>query len=81
MERYYVNIAGISRPKLELAGFVCLFQDDDFMLLRQKGDLHIVDKTKPYLFVDDRCDADFLKDLRTLETAIELGPEKEQDRN
>jgi len=76
MERYYVNIIGITKPQLELAGFVVVLEDDEFMLLEQKGDVHLVEKAKPYLFIDDRCDADFLKELRNQPTAIPLGSEK-----
>jgi len=81
MERYYVDIRGISTQQLEFAGFICLFQDDDFMMLTQKGDMHLVDKAKPYLFVDDRCDADFFKNLKNREATIPLGPENEQEIN
>jgi len=77
MERYYVDISGISRQQLEFAGFILIFQDDGFMLFSQKGDMHLVDKAKPYLFVDDRCEADVLKDLKNREATIPLGPENE----
>jgi len=73
MERHYVNITGITQSQLEMAGFIVIFQDDDFQVLIHKGDLHVVYKVKPYLFVDDRCDAEFLRDLRGRDT-IPLEP-------
>ncbi len=60
MERYYVDIAGVPRSTLEFAGFIVVFEDEDFMLLYHKGDMHLIDKEKPYLYVDDRNDADLL---------------------
>ena len=81
MERYYVDITGITSGQLELAGFIVLFEDNEFMWLNQKGDHFLIDKAKPYLYVDDRCDAEFLRDLRHQPTSIPLGPEEEKDKN
>jgi hypothetical protein len=76
MDRYYVDIKGISPQQLEFAGFIVVFQDGDFQMLSHKGDIHLVDKEKPYLFVDDKCDADLLRDLCDRER-IPLSPDGE----
>jgi hypothetical protein len=64
MDRYYVDIKGLSKDQLEFAGFFTVFEDDGFQLLSNKGDMYLIDKEKPYLYVDDKGDADFLRELR-----------------
>lgn len=60
MNRFYVNIAGVSQAFLDFLGYFVLFEDEDFKLLLHKGDLHLIDKYNPHLYVDDKNDADLL---------------------
>jgi hypothetical protein len=60
MKRFYVNIAGVPQAFLDFMGYFVLFEDDEFKILLHKGDLHLVDKNNPYLYVDDKNDADLL---------------------
>jgi hypothetical protein len=61
MKRFYVNIVGVPQSFLDFLGYLVLFEDDDFKLLFHKDDLHFIDKNTPYLYVDDKNDADLLK--------------------
>lgn len=59
--RYYVSIAGVPDEFLEFLGYVKVEEDDEFKVYRRHGDLMPVEKTNPYLYVDDLNDARILK--------------------
>ncbi len=60
MRRFYVNIAGISQEFLDFLGYVVVYEDGEFKVLSHKGDIHVIDKSRPRLYVDDQNDAGLL---------------------
>jgi len=60
MERFYVDITGVSQDRLDFLGYFVIYEDDEFKILSNKGDLYIIDKARPRLFVDDVNDANLL---------------------
>lgn len=58
--RFYVDITGIRQEFLDFLGYPCIFEDDEFKILVNKGSTYIIDKAKPRLFVDDVNDATLL---------------------
>jgi hypothetical protein len=61
MARWYVDITGIDQSLLDFAGYPCIAEDEDFKILFNKGDIHIIDKKgKQYLYVDDVNDVTLL---------------------
>lgn len=76
MRRVYVDISGVPSQTLEFFGYVTLAEDDDFLLLSHKGDVHLIDKAKPYLFVDDINDAMLLDGPFRLLSRIQAPPKK-----
>jgi hypothetical protein len=61
MGRYYVNIAGVPQGVLDFLGYFVIYEDEYFKILLHKSDVYLVDKNKPYLYVDDQNDAGLLK--------------------
>jgi hypothetical protein len=76
--RYYVNIAGVPQGFLDFLGYFVLAEDEEFKILVHKGDLHLVDKNKPYLYVDDQNDAGLLKGPFMEREKITLPPKEGQ---
>jgi hypothetical protein len=60
MQRYYVNISGITQEFLDFLGYIVICENEEFKILSNKGTLHIVDKSRPRLYVDDKNDAGLL---------------------
>jgi hypothetical protein len=61
MGRFYVDITGIPQNYLDFLGYTLFAEDESFKILRNKSDMHLVDKEKPYLFVDDMNDAEIMR--------------------
>lgn len=59
--RYYVSIAGVPDEFLEFLGYIKVEEDEELKVYRRHGDLMIVKKANPYLYVDDLNDARILK--------------------
>lgn len=60
MRRYYVDITGISQEFLDFLGYVVVYEEEEFKVLSNKGTIHVVDKARPRLYVDDENDAGLL---------------------
>ena len=59
---YAVNISGISDEILEFLGYSKVRENNEFVVYQDKYlEDYIVDKEKPYLFVEDLNDALILK--------------------
>lgn len=59
--RYYVSIADVSDEFLEFLGYVLREETDEFKVYSRHGELMVVQKTNPFLYVDDLNDARILK--------------------
>ena len=61
--RYYVSIAGVPDEFLEFLGYVVVpdIETDELKVYRRHGELMIVKKANPFLYVDDLNDARILK--------------------
>jgi hypothetical protein len=67
MRRFYVSIAGVPDEFLEFLGYVRIEETDEFKVYLRHGELVVVKKTNPYLYVDDLNDARILKDRNMME--------------
>ncbi len=74
MARYYTNITGVSQALLDFIGYYIVDEDEEFKILWHKGDIHFIDKNKPYLYLDDRTDAEVLKGLLAGRERIPMPP-------
>ena len=64
---HYVNVDGIPIEFLEFLGYTVYAENDDFYLLRCKGDDYILPKNSPrFLFIEDGNDAAILRNRRTI---------------
>lgn len=54
---FYVNLENVNDLQLSLAGFVLVSENDDFRVFRHFGEDVIVDKSDPFVIVDDINDA------------------------
>ena len=60
--RFYVRIDGVSDEDLGFLGFTLVGESDQFKLYRDYyGEEFIVDRTAPYMFVDDVNDYEILR--------------------
>ncbi len=61
MSRFFVDISGIDDDRLGFLGYTKIAEDSNFKIYRHYGgDIHIVDKLRPKLFVDDLNDAAYI---------------------
>jgi hypothetical protein len=74
MGRFYVNIEGVSQAALDFLGYIVIFENNEFKILSHKGDVHVVDKSKPYLYVDDKNDQELLSGPFKARERITLPP-------
>jgi hypothetical protein len=75
--RYYVSIAGVSDDFLEFLGYVAVpdAETDELKAYRRHGELMIVKKANPFLYVDDLNDKRILKgrNIMTIPADDEVG--------
>lgn len=57
MKRVYVSLDGVSEETLNFLGYYCIGENEEFKIYYHKGEEIIVDKSKPYILVDDLNDA------------------------
>jgi hypothetical protein len=76
MARFYVDITGVSQDYLDFLGYFVVAEDDEFKIIDHKGDVHFIDKKKPYLYIDDMNDANLLKGPFVARAQILLPPPK-----
>lgn len=71
--RYYVSIAGVPDEFLEFLGYVSVpgAETDELKAYRRHGDVMVVKKANPFLYVDDLNDARILKSRNIMEIPAE----------
>jgi hypothetical protein len=57
---FYVNLDGVADGQLLLAGYVLVDENEQFRVYRHFGEDIIVDKSDPFIVVDDINDAAIL---------------------
>lgn len=57
---FYVNLDGVQDGQLLLAGYVLIDENDQFRVYRHFGEDIIVDRSDPFIVVDDINDAAIL---------------------
>jgi hypothetical protein len=57
---FYVNLDGVQDGQLLLAGYVLVDENEQFRVYRHFGEDIIVDKSDPFIVVDDINDAAIL---------------------
>jgi hypothetical protein len=57
MSRCYVSIKNVSEEVLSVLGYTLVHETDDTKIYNHFGDEHIVDKSDPFLMMDDVNDA------------------------
>ena len=57
---FYVNLDGVPDGKLLLAGYILVDEDEQFWVYRHFGEDIVVDKSDPFIVVDDINDAAIL---------------------
>jgi hypothetical protein len=61
MKKFYVSIQGITDEQLLFLGYRLVKEDPKFKLFEDyKGDEYIVEKSNPWMYVDDMNDAIYL---------------------
>ena len=71
MRRFYVYVGGVPDEFLEFLGYVRVEETDEFKVYLHHGEPIIVEKSNPYLYVDDLNDARILKDRNMMEIPAE----------
>lgn len=59
--RYFVRIRGVPDEFLSILGYEMVKETDEFKVYLHKGELAVVKKADPFLYVDDLNDARILK--------------------
>jgi hypothetical protein len=69
MRRFYVFIGGVPDEFLEFLGYVPVpdAETGEFKVYRHHGELMVVKKANPFLYVDDLNDARILKSRNIME--------------
>lgn len=67
MRRVFVQIPNVSDEFLEFLGYLKIQETEEFKVYLRHGDPIVVQKTNPYLYVDDLNDARILKDRNMME--------------
>jgi hypothetical protein len=75
MAKFYVDITGVSQDYLDFLGYFVVYEDEEFKWLDHKGDVQIIDKARPRLFVDDMNDAMLLSGPFASRDRIPFPPE------
>ena len=67
MRRVFVQIPNVSDEFLEFLGYVKVDENEEFKAYVRHGEVIVVKKANPYLYVDDLNDARILKDRNVME--------------
>jgi hypothetical protein len=59
--RHHISIAGVSEETLTFVGYVLVYEDGDTKVYSHFGTEVIVDKSDPFLLVDDLNDLPLIK--------------------